>query len=539
MAILILGLVLCLLPGALPAQVNELPSSPSFLIIQDVRDLGRMIDHPGINSEASELVDAISPDGNWLFFSRSIVRNGVASNADVYLSRRDRSPTNLPHGSFKTSERLKGEINDEGNNFIGGITRDGRTIAVPSYGEIALSTFGTIHGSTIQQWGTPEVQDIDSFGTSSNLLSFCISPDGQTLVMSLGRDDSYGGSDLYQSTRRADGTWSAPRNLGPNINTAFNETGPTMSFDGQSLFFSSNRIGDDPDDGYGKYDLFESLQDSGGWGRARNMGPNINTGSNEQFFVMDSLRTEAYFSSDRPGGYGSDDIYRATIAKHTRASATETDTGLTFTGKIYDAVTKMPVDARFEFELQPSNILVAADSSDQYGTFHIKLPYLARYDMRITADGHFPVTESVGVSRFEQNKTITRDIALRPLADADRQRSASAGAGIQLEGISFETGSATLTGDSRPALEAVAQLLAERPTLRIEIRGHTDNVGNREANRLLSLARAEAVVRYLVEAGVEHNRLIAKGYGETRPVASNRNERGRESNRRVEFHILQ
>jgi OmpA-OmpF porin, OOP family len=212
-----------------------------------------------------------------------------------------------------------------------------------------------------------------------------------------------------------------------------------------------------------------------------------------------------------------------------RAQEIKQDTGLTFTGRIIDATTKRPIIARFEFELQPSSIKVAVDSSLSDGSFLIELPYLAKYGLRITADGYFPVTEMIGVSRFDQKKRIERNYSLTSLA---------LGTAIDLQGITFETASSTLTDASQPALQAVKDLLLSNPTMRAEIAGHTDNVGDAEVNRRLSFERATSVVDYLIGEGIEPHRLIAKGFGESKPVATNATEKGREANRRVEFYIL-
>lgn len=217
------------------------------------------------------------------------------------------------------------------------------------------------------------------------------------------------------------------------------------------------------------------------------------------------------------------------VCADTSIGRAQQDTGLTLIGRISDEITKAPIVARIEFDLQPSNILVAFDSSNGAGRFSIELPYLAKYQMRVTANDYFPVTLTIGFDRYEERRVIERDIRMKPLRP---------GAVIDLVGITFETGSATLTQASRPALNAVKQLLLDRPGMRVEISGHTDNVGEADANRALSLARAETVVQYLIDGGIDSKRLMARGHGETIPVASNKTERGREANRRVEFFVI-
>jgi OmpA-OmpF porin, OOP family len=335
-------------------------------------------------------------------------------------------------------------------------------------------------------------------------------------VMALDRDDSYGETDLYISRSLGWNKWSAPQNAGREINTRGFESGPSFSPDGTTLYFSSTGLS-----GYGAYDLFSAtVLSSGGFSGARNLGKAINSDQNEQFFVLHPDGVHAYFTSDRAGTDG-DDVFEIRLAP--------VDTGITFTGKVTDGITGSRIVARFEFELLPSNIKVVLDSSSADGSFEFVLPYLAKYQMRITSIDHFPVTEIIGFDRYAETRIINRDISMVPLRT---------GKPIDLVGINFETGSAQLTESSRPALNAVRDLLVQRPLMKVEISGHTDNVGESEANRALSLARAEAVVRYLVDAGIDQARMIAKGFGETKPVASNHNEKGREANRRVEFSII-
>lgn len=454
-----------------------------------------------LNSADHDRIDAIAPDGSILFLSRTPKREG---KADVFFASRR-------HDGWSLAELLRGEINDSTNNFIGGITADSRTLAVAKEGEIAFSH------KVAGVWLAPEIAAIDSFYTDADLFNFALSPDGKMLVMALERKDSYGETDLYISHWLSGNRWSTPTNAGPEINTRGFESGPTFSPDGTTIYFSSTGSS-----GYGGYDLFSTVVQAGGkLSGARNLGRQINSEQNELFFVLHPDGTRAYFTSDRAGTDG-EDIFEATFSS--------IDTGIRFTGKIIDQITGRPVIAHFEFHLLPSNIKIVLDSSSADGTFSFVLPYLAKYQMHVTSREHFPITEIVGFDRYEERHLIERNISMEPLVK---------GRPIDLVGINFETGSARLTENSTPALNAIRQLLIERPNLKVEISGHTDNVGEREANLALSIARAEAVVRYLTEAGIDARRLIARGFGESKPVRSNATEQGREVNRRVELKVVE
>jgi OmpA-OmpF porin, OOP family len=501
-------LVLSFAPQIVVAQGSY---DPKFENVE-VRRLGSEI-----NSPDHEQVDAVSPDGTMLFISRT--PNGGRS--DVYVASQNtgriRMSDHPGDQGWSRAELLHDEINDSSNNFIGGITTNGDMIAVGREGQIAISRkFNGV-------WQTPDLVRIDSFYTYADFLSFALSPDGRSLVMALERDDSFGETDLYLSRLRPDSTWTVPLRLGKEINSKHVESGPTFSPHGSTLYFSSNRPR-----GFGGYDLYSvQFKTSDLDGRsslvmpeAVNLGPKLNSQSNEQFLVTgpDSLR--AYFTSDRIGGAGRDDIYEVILSPQ--------ETGLTITGTVRDEVTREPIAASIEIDLLPSRINIAVDSSDDEGFYSFQLPYLAKYEMRITGTDYLPAVELVAISKVSTKRVIERDLYLSPLKP---------GVPIELKGIYFETGSATLTESSRPALDAVMKLLVKRPNMRVAITGHTDNVGDAEKNRELSLARAQAVVAYLVEQGIHSDRMVSIGFGETKPRASNKTEKGRQQNRRVEFTI--
>jgi OmpA-OmpF porin, OOP family len=455
-----------------------------------------------LNSPGNDHVDAIAPDGSFMFISRTV--NG--GNSDVYYAIRQTE-------GWSNAQLLQGYINDSTNNFVGGIAASGDLIAVAKMGEIGFCR--KIDGS----WRQPMMAKIDSFYTDADFFNFALSPDGKMLVMALERDDSFGETDLYLSMLMPDSTWTQPMHLGREVNSEQFESGPTFDPNGSTLYFSSNLNG-----GLGGYDLYSTeMQDAMPmWTKAKNLGGKINSASNDQFLVMAPEGLRALFSSDRKGGKGHDDIYEAVLDQH--------DTGLYVLGTITDAVTKKPVIARFEFDLQPSNIKVAVDSSQASGRFFMQLPYLAKYEMRVTADNYFPITQIIGLSRYDEKRAVELELKLQPL---------KVGTVVDLEGINFETGSTTLTESSTPALKAVARLLIDNPHMRVEIGGHTDDIGDALANQMLSLKRAISVVNYLLGQGIHISRLHAKGYGETKPIKSNKTEEGREANRRVEFFVIE
>jgi outer membrane protein OmpA-like peptidoglycan-associated protein len=462
----------------------------------EVRKLGEHI-----NADGDNRIDAISPDGSMMFVSRTRARQ---KTSDVYYATRQQN-------GWSALQLLRGEINDSTNNFIGGITADGQTIAVARAGEIAFSR------KVAGVWQSPIDAVIDSFYTDADILNFALSPDGKTLVMALERDDSFGETDLYQSYLQADGSWSTPMNLGAHVNTKGMESGPTFSSDGSTVYYSS-----DGHKGLGQFDLYSTARiDAEKWSAATHLGNKINSKSNEQFFIVAPDQRHAYFTSDR-SDRKYDEIYEVQL--------TPSDSGIRLMGKIVDAGTGKGIRGRFEFDLLPSNIHVSVDSSSASGEYALHLPYLAKYQMRITADGYFPVTEIIGFDRYEERRLIERDITMKPI---------KAGAPIELRGVEFESGSAELTAASRPALMQIKKVLEEHPEFyAVKLEGYTDNVGEWEDNLKLSQARADRVREWLIEAGIPADRLSAVGHGEAMPVRTNDTAAGRQANRRVEILFM-
>jgi outer membrane protein OmpA-like peptidoglycan-associated protein len=348
-----------------------------------------------------------------------------------------------------------------------------------------------------------------------------ISPDGQTLYFSSSRDGGKGNTDLWKTTRQ-NGMWSKPENLGEVINTDKHEQTPFIHPDGKTLFFTSNGHL-----GMGGYDIFYSrLDDQGQWSTPVNLGYPINTFDDEGFMIVNPSGELAMFSSDRAGGYGGLDLYSFILYPEARPVATTY-----MKGTVYNSKTGEKLEARFELiDLSTSIIAASAYSEAVSGEFMVNLPSGKDYALNVSRPGFLFFSENISLTdEHTALAPLLKDIPLQPV---------EAGEVVVLKNIFFDFDKTELKPESRAELEKLIQLLTQNPAMVIEIGGHTDNVGNAAYNQKLSEERARSVSNYLVTGGIDKTRLSFKGYGMTKPLDSNDTEEGRARNRRTEFRVI-
>lgn len=382
----------------------------------------------------------------------------------------------------------------------------------------------------------------------------------------------HGSCDVYVAEISGD-TWGKPVNLGKNVNSPYWESCPSPSYDGKTLYFVSNRDG-----GLGGYDLWESKWENGAWSPARNLGAPVNTPGDELYPFLHADDQTFYFSSDYHTGFGGLDFFRCVRRLDGTFSAPE-NLGYPINGPddehglfVDAAGTKAYFFARrkdskgkedvYEFDLDPAarprrtpyvkgtvkdaaggkavvatvavQDLATGDTvrnvRSHGGEFVLSLPTGKKYVAFVEAEGYLFSGTPFFLDESDPKAFYEVDIRLEAIKKD---------AVMTLRNVFFETGSAALSAESGPELDKVARLMEVNPKTKIELRGHTDNVGGAEANLKLSTARAEAVKAHLVRKGVAAERLSARGFGETAPVAPNDTPEGRAANRRTELKILE
>lgn len=496
------------------AEVTLVPHMPTGLVAQN---LG-----PRVNTEFDDFGPVIAPDGKTLYFIRTKYPQNVggdSAGADIYSS------TLLEDGRWTYPENIGPPLNNTGYNSIESVTPDGNTVLLTNqYNADGSAGNGGLSMShrTARGWSMPVNQTIKDYYNRSAFSESCLSADGNVILKTFEREDTYGGRDLYVCLLQPDGAWSAPLNLGPDVNTAGNEAGPFLAADGATLYFAS-----DGRPGYGDFDLYVTRRlDSTWrhWSEPQNLGREINSDGFDAYYSVSASGDYAYFSSTRDS-YGGQDIYRVPLPGVARPNPV-----VLVTGHVLDAKTQLPVLAHIVYEMLPSGAEAGrARSNPADGGYGITLPAGAQFGFRAEAAGYYAISDNLDTRQLERYDELKKDLFLVPVEQ---------GQSIRLNNIFFEFAQATLKPESAPELNRVATFLKENPSVVIEIGGHSDNIGGDAVNLTMSRSRAEAVMAFLSSQGIPPQRMSAKGYGRSKPLATNDTEDGRRMNRRVEFTIV-
>lgn len=349
-----------------------------------------------------------------------------------------------------------------------------------------------------------------------------VSPDKRTIYFTSNRPGGKGDKDIWSSTLTPQGIWGVPVNLGDVINTAGSEESPFIHPDNQTLYFSSTGH-----TGMGGADIFYSRKDEkGNWTKPVNLGYPINTWNDENSLIVGASGKIAYFASDRKGGLGSLDLYsfelyeaaRPTVVTYVKGIVTASDT-------------KKPLVAKFELiDLETNEVVVESNSNSEKGEFLVSLPVNKNYALNVSKEGYLFYSENFSLKNLKDvTKPYLLNVALQPVKTGEK---------VVLKNIFFETSSFQLKDESTAELQKLLGLMQNNKNLKIEISGHTDNVGDDKSNQKLSENRAKAVYEYLTTNGISAERLSYKGFGESSPVATNDTEEGRAQNRRTEFMVV-
>ncbi len=486
---------------------------------------------PNINSIYDEVLPVISPDGNTLYVDRKNhpqnyrrpdgMPQDANNNDNIWYSTQDSD------GEWEPLVNIGPTLNNGYGSFVASVTPDGNTLLLggtyPPNGDASKAHFGLWLTHRIAGgWSAPQEVVMKNYYTKALFVEFCLSSDGHTIILSLDRADSYGGKDLYVSFLQPDGTWSEPKNLGPDVNSAADEATPFLASDGKTLYFASEGFS-----GYGSMDMYISRRlDSTWqhWSEPENLGPQLNTPGWDAYYTVPASGEYAYFVSTE-NSIGMGDIFRVKLPEALRPRPV-----LLVSGHVVDAKTDKPVMADIEYEnLETGKDIGSARTSPGTGAYKIALPAGEVYGYRAEAPGYVPVSENLDLTKETEYQEIQRDLMLVPIEKGEV---------VRLNNIFFETAKAELRPESFAELDRVVKLLHDNPNMEIAIGGHTDNVGTASFNDQLSQARAQAVATYLISKGIGTKRLKVKGYGDTKPVATNDTEEGRQLNRRVEFTIV-
>ncbi len=341
-----------------------------------------------------------------------------------------------------------------------------------------------------------------------------ISPDGLTIYFASNRPGGQGGTDIWMTTRNFGGEWQEPKNMGFAVNTIGNEASPYISIDNKTFFFSS-----DYHPGIGGMDMYVAKRSGNTWSTPENAGTPLNSEKDDYFYSLQWGSDNIFFASDRDGGQGGMDIYVGVPNPFQPSAVTAVN------GKVTDATSGTPLGAVITVSDIVTNEPIASFYSDDMdGSYTVVLQPGKSYAVTAQAPGYLFYSDRVDVPVDAPNNTLRKDIKMSK--ELTRLL------------VYFDFDKAVLQRESNVDLDNAAKWLKANPDLRVELSGHTDNVGTQEYNLKLSSDRASAVKEYLVRKGVDGTRIVAKGYGMEQPVANNDTEEGRARNRRVEFRVI-
>ncbi len=464
-----------------------------------------------INTPALEYFPSLTVDDTLLVFTR----RGEQGKGEFFYE------SNLERKGFTKAKLIEGDINDEPYKGAINVSADGEWMIFA--GELSGKTHGSydlyISYYTPQGWSDPE-----NLGTNINTGYWesapSLSPDKRALYFASNRPNGEGGSDLYVSYRDAKGNWSKAINMGKDINTIGDETAPYIHADNQTMYFTSSGL-----PGYGGSDLYVIHKGPmGSWSIPENLGYPINTIENEGSLAVASNGINAYYASDRSDSRGGLDLYRFDLREDIRPRKT-----LYVKGFVYDKKTNKGLPSNVELIDNATGKILMNVQTDETGFYFTTLPTGHDFTFNVNRKGYLFYNRVYALSNKQADSTYRENIYLQPL---------EMNAAVTFANIQFESKSYQLKEVSKIELDKLHQLLAENPSIKISINGHTDNVGKQEDNIKLSANRAKSVVDYLISKGIGAQRLQFKGFGDAKPIADNSTEQGKALNRRTEFVVI-
>jgi len=477
-------------------------------------------------------------------------------------------------------ERLDTNINTTNSEYLPAFNADASVMIYTTRNTEGDNIHEDLYVTLLQEDSTySQGQVIEELQTEENEGAHTFSKDGTILIFTAcDRRDSRGGCDLYITFLKAD-SWSEPRNLGPAINSRYWDSQPCLSADNKTLYFTSKRP-----KGFGDNDIWMSqLKDIGGWGAPVNLGPTINTKGNEQSPYFHPDNTTLYFESDGHIGMGKSDLFISrrendewsdpinlgypinneyhqgalfVDVNGNNAYYASEDTSSTilhldiykfelpeehkplantyFKVNVIDAVSKKPIVALVELRNLVSGSASVQRTNQNGSSMSTVTP--GNFSVNVNKEGYVFHSENILIEQGTRNlEPKTFNIELYPIAEEAVTVKSEP---IILENIFFESGSSTLLESSNYEIEKLYQLLTKNESMKIQIIGHTDNVGSDGDNMTLSDARAKSVYEVLVEKGIDKSRISYTGMGESKPIADNNTPEGQKTNRRTEFIII-
>ncbi len=439
--------------------------------------------------------------------------------------------------------KLKGRINTKFHESSATFNKTGDTVYFTRNNYTKRSLKSNEQGTTLLKlyravFNGKKWQDVIELPFNSDEYSVAhpsLSSDGKTLYFASNMPGSIGESDIFKVAIARDGSFGKPENLGDNINTEGRETFPFISASNQ-LFFAS-----DGHTGLGGLDVFVSVQEEGELTNPYNVGRPINSSDDDFTFIIDEESKTGYFSSNRKGGMGSDDIY-----KFKQLSPLITGCKQYLSGTVTDKNTGKKLTNATVILMDGSNKELERTTTTTAGTYRFNIECNQDYVIRASE-----ITYGFTEERLSSNEILEHEfnIPLKLGKDNLTNRTAIPGDDLskilKLEIIYFDLNKSKIRPDAAIELQKIIAALQKYPSLKIDVRSHTDSRANSSYNKNLSERRARSTISYIIKkGGIDKKRITGRGYGESTLLNKCKDgvdcsEIEHQLNRRSEFIIIQ
>jgi outer membrane protein OmpA-like peptidoglycan-associated protein/tetratricopeptide (TPR) repeat protein len=501
---------------------------------------------PALNSEFDDFAPSITTDGAEIVLTSNRANGHTPNEVGGY--DHDIYSATMTDGKWSTPKQLEGPINSTVDDVSDNLSYDGTKMLIHRENNGTFDIFESKLSGL--NWSNPALAHFQISSNKANEKYASYNHDGWSIYFVRDNDNRANGFDIMYSAMQSklQKDYMAATMV-TACNSKFNDGPIFLHIDGETMYLAS-----EGHESIGGYDIFVSKKVQGQWTKPVNLGYPINTPYDDFFFASTANGKFAYIASNRAGGKGGYDIYKVTFWGPEKTPITDVEDYLlasiampmkdaqveatvdvnkksftVFKGMTIDAMTKKPVEAAIEItDNATGKVIETFTTNSATGKFIITLASGKNYGIAVKADKYLFHSENFDIPNGAADNLVNKVIELKNIA---------IGSKIALRNIFFDTGKSTLRPESNAELDRLVKLMKDVPTLKIEISGHTDNTGSATLNETLSQSRAEAVVAYLTSKGIAASRMTAKGYGSSKPIASNNTEDGKQLNRRTEFEI--
>ncbi|UXP32697.1 OmpA family protein [Reichenbachiella agarivorans] len=472
-----------------------------------------------VNSFQLQYFPALSVDNQRIYFTRRVGLNN-SDDEDIYYCDLD-SMT----GGWTIPQSISGNINSDGNEGAASVSADGRTLVFTSCD--GRGGYGSCDIYTAQKVGDVWSKPMN-IGKNINSAAWeaqpSLSADGRTILFVSNRRGGQGGKDLWISTKDRNGEWQPAFNLGKRINTAKDEISPFLHANGETIYFASNGL-----EGMGGLDIYMSeIERDSLWKVPINLGYPLNDANDQvSLYIASDGKTGVYtIEKETKRGFQSK-LYAFDLPDSfqvTRQSAY-------LKGTVVDKESKRPLASKIQvYKLSDENYFSQLESDASNGEYTLVLTEGYRYGVYVTCEGYMFMDFSFTLNELKSFDQNLLNIEMQPI---------KVGASSRLGNIFFDHDDFNLKPESISELRVVYYFLKNNPKVRMEIAGHSDQQGSENYNMKLSTQRAKTVYDFLINKGVRSTQLSYKGYGESQPLTIENDSNDMSKNRRIEFLVLE